>query len=134
MVPWRRLFAFVVSFTLLFPGVSVAACALSDVGGLWQVYSVGNTGAVRCIVKVSGAGVIDQNNSTCVFTDGTSTRMRGNLVLNSPSRCTFSGSVTYISDGFVNRVRHSTLTKDKLSGSGIGTATGGFFLFTLVRL
>jgi hypothetical protein len=122
--------------TVLLPTVGQAACTLAQMQGVWQAYSVGWDGIqanwARCKLTVNAAGRI--TTGSCTTSDGTTApATNGSFALQAANTCTYTGRFTV--SGFVNQLRHMTLSRDKESANGIGTSTPPItFVFSLTKL
>lgn len=116
-------------------GAALAACLQSDGAGSWQAYAITAEGGgafwTRCRLSINSVGTIATN--TCTRSDGvTGSMTNGHINLVNATRCTFTGSFNL--GGALNTIRHSTLSRDKISVEGVGTFPGGIFSFNLTKL
>jgi hypothetical protein len=118
---------------------AVAACSQSNVAGTWTAYSVsepnGDLGFVACTLVINSAGTFGPTNSVCgsSVASGT-TKAKGTVTLLDGPSCSYKGSITLISYGETDSVKLATLSlsKDTVSGVGIGQS-GGAFVFNMVK-
>lgn len=120
---------------LVFSTVANAACLQSDLSGTWQIYTVGaNSSQVwwtRCKVSVNGAGTM--SNGSCSNSLGqTGAITSGNAKMTVGALCTFTAQ--FHLGGALNQVVHATLSRDKTTGSGVGTFSGGGFMLSMTKL
>lgn len=114
---------------------AIAACVQADAAGSWQAYSIAANSAggywVRCRLSIGTTGIIAA--TPCTNSAGnTGNITNGRVSLSDASRCTFTGSFTL--GGVTNLIRHSTMSKDKITVEGVGTFPGGIFSFNLTKL
>ncbi len=129
----------VVAVSMLTATVANAACVQGDLAGTWQVYSHGWDNAAggflwwnRCKVTFNASGTMTAG--TCVASKngegGPISNGSGTLTV--ANACTFTAQFTV--GGLLNRVVHSTMSKDKEVVTGVGTFSGGAFSFQMSRL
>ena len=58
--------------------------------------------------------------------------INGSAQISAAAACTYTAQFRL--GGELNRVVHATLSKDKTTGSGVGTFPGGKFIFTMSKL
>jgi hypothetical protein len=114
-----------------------ATCSGTDTIGTWRLYSASANynGAywTKCTLVVTQGGKIG-GASTCSNSAGQSTGVTGSVVLTAPASCMLKGSVRYTLGGAVSTVNEATMSEDKKSVAGVGTFSGGGFLFTMMRI
>lgn len=113
----------------------MASCTKGSPAGKWGAYSVGDgqsTGPywVKCNLAIAAGGSIG---GSCSDSSGNSTQVTGSLSLLNASHCTYKGSVRYKSNGVVSNVTQATLAPNHDTASGVGTFSGGAFVFNMVR-
>lgn len=116
-------------------GAAYAACTQAEGAGSWQAYAITAEGGsafwTRCRLSINSVGTIATN--TCTRSDGvTGSMTNGHINLVNAARCTFTGSFNL--GGDLNTIRHSTLSRDKITVEGVGTFPGGIFSFNLTKL
>jgi hypothetical protein len=126
--------ALALAATLAFSTAANAACNQADFDGVWQIYSAGwdNSGSwwSRCKVRINTAGAM--SNGRCSNSLGQSGPMtNGSATIVAAAACTFRAQFRRGRD--LNRVVHPTLSRDKTTGSGVGTFPGGKFNFTMSK-
>jgi hypothetical protein len=127
--------ALALAATLTLSTAANAACNQTDFVGVWQIYSAGwdNSGSwwTRCKVRINSGGPM--SNGRCSNSLGQSGPMtNGSATLFSAAACTYRAQFRL--GGDLNKVVHGTLSKDKTTGSGVGTFPGGKFIFTMSKL
>lgn len=116
-------------------GAAYASCTQADGAGSWQAYSIfaesGGSAWLRCRLSINSVGTVATN--ACTRSDGVTASMtNGHINLVNAARCTFTGSFKL--HGILNTIRHSTMSRDKISAEGVGTYPGGIFSFNLTKL
>jgi hypothetical protein len=127
-------FAIALGTSLVLATAANAACTASNLAGKWQVYSVGAQDGhssywVRCTVTINAAGNLS---GQCADMSGSAGHAAGKLTMAVPAACTFKGQFNLF--GAVNKVVHGTLSKDRTTGSAVGTFPGGNFALTFMKL
>jgi hypothetical protein len=130
----KRLALAVLAATIACSTAANAACNQTDLTGIWQIYSTAwdNSGAwwSRCQVKINAGGTM--SNGQCANSLGQSGPMtNGSATIVAAAACTFRAQFRL--GGDLNRVVHATLSRDKTTGSGVGTFPGGKFNFTMSK-
>jgi hypothetical protein len=139
MRTWLAASLLVGTVVTLSPSSALAACALDDLAGQWDSYTIGNTSDEpfweRCGIRFSGTGGI-LSGSTCRTDTGERSSLSGRFVLNSNCRVTatltqqFPGEEPNVCD-----IPQATLSQDKESLAGVGSCEGSnaIFLVTMIR-
>jgi hypothetical protein len=120
--------------TLTLSTAANAACNQADLAGVWQIYSAGwdSSGSwwSRCRVRINSGGAM--SNGRCSNSLGQSGPItNGSATLVSAAACTFKTQSRF--NGELHKIVHGTLSKDKTTGSGVGTLPGGKFIFTMSK-
>jgi hypothetical protein len=116
---------------------AAAACGQANAVGTWKLYdgSFDNSGAAwaKCTLYIARSGVFGAA-STCSNNVGQSTGATGHVTVINAANCTFGGSLTYTANGAVSTVNEATMAQDHMTVAGVGTFSGGGFVFAMVKV
>jgi hypothetical protein len=105
--------------------------------GTWKLYSAnasnGGTSWVKCNLMIQSDTII-KGTSSCSNNTGLSTSVKGHVGLVNGANCTFNGEIVYAVNCAVTTVTEATMSENKQTVSGIGTSSGGAFIFSLVKI
>jgi hypothetical protein len=114
-----------------------AGCTEANAVGTWKLYSANATGSsvawAKCTLIVQAGGKI-KGGSSCSNAAGQSSPAVGLVHLTSGPACTFNGNITYTANGAVSTVTEATMVENKQSVFGVGTFSGGAFIFNMAKI
>jgi hypothetical protein len=117
---------------LTMPAVAEASCLQGNAAGQWMAYSMNSAGqGVNCRILVSATGTITSGSCTATGS-GSFPVQSGSVRLANSVLCTFTGSIRF--NGLTNTVRHATMSRDKTVVEGLGSYSGGQFVFSMVKI
>ena len=117
----------------LVSGAALADCNQSSLKGNWQSYSAGWDGKdafwKRCTFKINGKGEV--TDGTCQLSRGTPAAMTGEFKLTDEAACTYTAQ---LKSPDANRLVQGTLSRDKITGMGVGSFPGGTFIAVMTKI
>lgn len=136
---WRWVLCLAGAALTNLPSSAHAACAPTDLAGVWDAYAVGAEDAdpywTRCSIPLSSTARILSGNS-CVTNNGSRSTLSGSLTVNSNCRVTGRFTQHFNTGGSATcNIPQSTLSKDKEVVTGVGKCNSGaaIFSFNMVK-
>ena len=114
-----------------------AGCSEANAVGTWKLYSAAADNSSiswsRCTLIVKAGGKIG-GASTCSNNLRQTTPVTGLVHLTSGPNCTFNGEITYTLNRAVSTVTEATMVENKSAVMGVGTFSGGAFIFNMAKI